>query len=355
MNSVLVHDLGGRPIGYIDGDRLRDDNGKPVGVRTGSDADARKLSAKAGAWMTDRPVLMDLAVGDVTSGGTVGAYSIPDTDFVANKVCPVRMVKHDRGTFYPEKASDAISPVLPVAGANGARAAELGPGFAPVNFITTGYALATRIPRPLGSNADFDLRAIATHRLVEALKLAREIRVAALLTTSANWAVANRITATAKWNGGATANPLLDMMNALQQSYLPANIMILPENVAQNFYVQPQASTGIRDYVQGGGEMPERLYARAKKFVGGVPTYIWAPAAAVNVAIVRTSPDPLSLTTAVTFRWVGEGEDGAIQDGVLIREFYDPSTDSDWIVCAHNDLETFLSNQVGAVITGAQA
>lgn len=354
MRPIIVHDLRGCAVGFLDGDRLRDDHGKPVAERDGNDAQTRTLADRASGWMNGRKVLMDLAIGDVATAATHADFGIPEGDYVADKVSPVRYVKHDRGVWYPESAADAITLVLPTGNDLGSPN-EVNPIFSPASFTTTGYALAARIPRLVRGNADFDLKARALFRVVEALRLGREQRVATLLTTATNWATANRVAATSNWNGGAGANPLGDLFNALKASYLPATTLILPENVAQSFYVQPQASTGIRDYVQADGEMPKRLYARAKKLVAGVPQYVWAPAAAANVALVRMSDDPKTLVTSVTLRWLGEGQDGEARDGILVREFFDSKTDSDWIVAAHNDSEVFVSNQVGAVITGATA
>jgi len=39
-----------------------------------------------------------------------------------------------------------------------------------------------------------------------------------------------------------------------------------------------------------------------------------------------------------------------------VREFTEPQgTGSDWIVVAHDDIEVMVSNQIGAIITGALA
>ena len=351
---TLVRDLNGRAVGYLDGDRLRDDHGKPVAERTGDDAATLSLADKAARWMSGRQVLLDLAPSDVATPATQASFGIPHADYVADKISSIRYVTHDRGVWYPENAVDALSLVLPNA-PGGSSPPTINPGFTPATFVTTGYALAARIPRGLNSNADFDLKHRALRRIVEGLRLARDLRVAQLLTTPANWPAANRIAATAKWNAATGANPLLDMMNALQKSYLPANVMVMPENASQYFYAQPQANTGIRDYVQAHGQMPEVLYARGKYLVAGVPAYVWAPATTVNVAVVRVSSDPDALPTTVTLRWLGDGAEGTVVEGIFVREFFDSRTDADWIVCAHNDSEVFVSNQIGALITGALA
>lgn len=361
-----VYDEHGKLVAHVEADQLRDASGKRIGTREGADEPMRVLAKEAARRMTGRPVLMDIGQADVTAA-TAARFTVATPgrpDYVADRVCPVRMVSHDRGTFFAETASDAVTMVEPSAGgAAGAQPVSISPGFVNTTFVTNPYALGALVPRRIKANADFNLERLTLRRLVQALRLAREQRVMTLLTTSGNFAASNRIAVVAgnKWNGGATANPLNDMMSALAASYLPANAMILPENVAPPFYVQPQASTGIRDYVQADGEMPEVLYARAKVKSGGALSYLWAPsytggtggAGASNVAVVRVSPDPDEISTAITCRWAGESPDGEIVDGMVVRTFHVPANDADMLVVAHNDVEVILSNQVGAVIVGA--
>lgn len=354
---TLLRDLLGRPVGFLDGERVRDDGGKPLAGRVGSDGQERTLSGLGADWMVGRKVLLDIArgelgIGDVATAAFQADYGIPTSDVVADEVSAVRYVPHDRGVWYPENAADAIQLAETAAPAAGSGFGTIYPGFTSTTFTTTGYAIGAKIPRQLNANADMNLKKRATRRVIEALRLAREVRVATLLTTSTNWASANRVTATAKWNGGATANPLLDMMNALAASYLPANILIMPESSAQYFYVQPQTSTGIRDYIQARGEMPKILYARAKKSLSGAPAYVWAPSNPVAVALVRVTDDPLDYPSSQTFRWLGDARDGARVEGILVREFQDEGLNT-WIVGSHNDAEVIVSNQVGAIITGA--
>lgn len=349
---IRVRDLRGNVVGYLEANALRDDSGKAAGSRVTTDRDEARLGRQAVALMSDRPVLMDLGPSDVTTPATQFTVGLPKGDFVADRVAPVRLVSRDRGVFFAENATDAITLVDPVANALGEPAQTM-PGIVSTTFTTTGYALAAKVPRQLKGNADFDIEAMAIRRAARGLRLAREVRVANLLTTSTNWNAANRITAAAKWNGGTGPNPLGDMMNALKASILPSTVMVLPEYDAQFFYVQPQASTGIRDYVQAGGEMPERLYARAKMLLGGATTYVWAQASTVNIALVRVAEDPDEIATASTCRWAGTSPDGDFSEGLLVRRFHVPREDSDYIVVAHNDAEVMLSNQVGALIVGA--
>lgn len=350
----LVRDLRtGRPIGYIDGDVARDTSGKVVGEASDTEDESVRLAKSAATWMDGRQVLMDLAPTDVSTPSVQADFGIPSGDCIADQVSAVKYVKHIQGYWFGENVADAISLPMGNTSAN-ASPPEINPGYTKTLFTTVGYALAARLPRGLVDNADFDLKRRATRRLVEGLRLAREYRVAQLVTTAANFAAANQIAAAAKWNGGVTPTPLTDLFKALGASVLPSNRLIISENVAQYFYQNTTAQ--VRDYVQAGGELPQVLFAKQKVLQGGATQYVWAPSTPANVAVVRVTDDPeTDIPTTMTFRWLGADgiKDGKRVAGMLVRSFFVKQDDCYWIVAAHNDAEVIVSNQVGAVITGA--
>jgi hypothetical protein len=260
-------------------------------------------------------------------------------------------VGHDRGVYYEEDASIAIKPAQPVMTVGGA-VPLTDSLWNSANFIAPGYALGSKLPRGVIGNADWDIKTRTVKRIVEGLRLLREIRVAKLLTTTGSFAAANQITPAAKWNG-AGATPLADLFNGLAASYLPANVLILPEILAPGFYVQ---GSTVRDYVQAGGPLPRVVVARAKKMVAGAPQYVWAPATPSNVTLVRSTPDdPDKLMTSRTYRWVGSAGDGEQVDGMLVRVFEVPEEDSTYVVVSHSDKEVIVDNRVGATIVSAYA
>ncbi len=109
----------------------------------------------------------------------------------------------------------------------------------------------------------------------------------------------------------------------------------------------------VRDYVQSEGPMPEIVVGRAKYMSAGSPVYVWGPTLPTHVPLVRSAD---SLPSTVTLRWLGDdGLHGQMSYGMLVREFFDPKSDANWIVVAHNDAEVQVSNKVGALITGALA
>lgn len=347
--------LSGRLLFYIEGQVARDADGKAIGERVQpstpeAHSQEAKLAADAARLMTGRLVTMDLAPGDVATAATQASFGLGEgqQDWVADQVSAVKLISKDRGVWYPENAADAVKLVQPVV-AGDASPPVVSPSFTPVSFVSIGYALATKLPRGTADNADFNLRERSLRFLVEALRRAREFRVATLLATAANYAAGNQVAAAAKWNGGVTPTPLIDLFNALAASYLPANLIVMPENVSPYFFAN--SSGQVRDYVQAHGDMPWHVTAKAKYFNAGLK-YIWAPTLPTNVAVIRTG-DP-HWSTSFTFRWLGDsGADGAICDGMLVRTYFDARDGSEWIVVAHYDDEVIVSNQIGAIITGA--
>lgn len=372
---------------------LRDETGAVVGERAGKDKELLRLSRLAAKWMR-APTMMtsgDLAPSDVLRPGTRAYYGIPNAekDFVADEVSPVGFVDKFQGYYYVENVADQIKLRMFQASLTG-QPPEVNPGFAATEFTTVGYAVACKLPQEVIGNADFPLRRQAVRYLVDLLRRAREARVATQLTTSTNFATANRIAAVAKWDGGTNPAQLTDVFAALAASYMPADTLILPEIAAQYFYYTPAGSTGaqIRDFIQGGGQLPRILYARAKQLYNKAAAYVWMPSGVGSVPLVRTTHHDAywenhswpkrrlpnkeeeerepewemndiftDIGTSTTLRWLGDGgvRDGLRRHGLLVREYEEMTDRSHWIVVAHNDIEIMPSNQVGAIITGAIA
>jgi hypothetical protein len=382
---LAIRDTHGRIVCYLDGDTgvPQDVNGKPVGHRVAEDKQT-ELTRLAVRWLSSSAVQMDLAPGDVMEPSTRADFGMPDAerDYIADQVSAVRFVKKDRGFYYTENVGDSIKLQITTSNPTGVQP-EIQPAFTPTSFTTVGYSVAARLPRDVVTNADFPLKKRTLRFLVDVLRRAREVRVASQLTTSTNYASANRIAVTSgNWNGAVGA-PLIDIFAALKASYLPADTLILPENADPYFYANANAQLTM--YVQSGGPMPRALHARAKRIYNGSPAYIWMPTGIGNVALVRTivhddswkhysrknenpppdwepNDDETDIATSMTLRWLGdEGvRDGSRIDGVLVREWEDDTVagghgGTHWISVAVNDIEIMPSNLVGAVITGALA
>jgi hypothetical protein len=369
---IAVKDLEGEVRFYIDGEVAKDANGKTVAEPSSLRdlKDDEKLATLGNLLLRDRAgtpegkqVLLDLAPGDVATAKTVAEFGAYVDGCIADEVCAPMFVPHDRGVWYVESPLDIIRIAAPYADGTGSPPV-VSPSFKQSTFITNQYALAVKLPRRTVTNADWDLKARALRFLIEALRVRRELRVATLLMATATWNAANQITvaAGAQWNGGPGADPLNDVFLARAAVTMPATHLIISENVAPYFFA-PGANSRVRDFVQAGGKLPNVLQAGALYANAGVNAYVWgtfkAGVTPVNVPLIRVSPDPTMIQTARTFRWLGDGAspDGVRKEGVLVRSFFDPRDECDWIVCSYNDFDTLLTpnsaQQAGSLIVGA--
>ncbi len=373
VTTICVKDTSGRTVGYLDDETIRDINAKVIAHRVSGDREALALSDATARLMTGRQVssvptkdgkgklvAMDLGMPDVASATAARAsfVQMPDQPYIADAVAPPLMIKHDRGTYWLENVGDSIQLAIANETVAGAPAPEFSPAYTSTTFATVGFGLAVRMPiRGSYGNADFDLPLAAMRRCVEGLRLAREIRVANLMTTAANWATANQVAAATKWNNATGANPLKDMFAARATSWLAPTAIAMSESVEQ-FWFQNAGSTAVRDFVQSGGVLPRPLIGRARKMVAGVPSFVWGTTACNAVLLREVEDVSTEIGTARTLRWLGKSPDGEEKDGFLTRAFVTIEGDKVYYtVATHNDLEVLLDNpsRIGALVTGVVA
>lgn len=330
----------------------------------------------SGRYADDGRRLMDLRPSDVDSGKGYGIYS-PTQDPIANVVSSFDMVTQPIGTRYYEDPLSATKQVVQTGSEAGGQNVISTAAPLKVAYDCYEQGLAGDVPYDLtGGQSDFELLTASAYRLGLALRLNREVRVASLLTTAANFATANRIAAVAKWNG-ATADPLADIYSAMNASTLPITHIVLTEpavpqmivgtntNVVsriQNFFmawvaIQKQGEAAKNPMLQY--QFPTVVVARMKSIAAGAPSYVWGQPTSANAVLIRQVEDPNALSSSRTFRYSGSAPDGAVDtDGYLLRTIFVPGGSgrgTRGLVLVTNDQEKILSNTVGSVITGILA
>jgi len=104
-------------------------------------------------------------------------------------------------------------------------------GASEVAGVCLDYALMDAVPRQDIDNAPpgYDPLAVAAEYITSLLDLQREARVAALLTSTANWAAANQATlsGTSQWSDFTNSNPLDAILSAADSCVLRPNIMVI--------------------------------------------------------------------------------------------------------------------------------
>lgn len=327
----------------------------------------------------ERTVLMDLGITDVHTNATLPNYAAgyKIADGVADVASPSILVPKASDVYYTwDNANDFKRKLPNAASASGGGAvAEVNPTLSNSTYTTVPYALGGFIPTEIASNADTPLKPFQkmTQMVVDALMLEREIRVQTLLQTSGNWdsSVVQTLAAGAKWNGGASSDPVANIHAAIEASYLKVTGIIWSEIVEHDFVRNPavQKYVGYKSDLDGIPDMakfaatlklPPIYTAKMKYVTGGALTYVWGN----HVVLIHepTENPPTSqqdVATSYTMRWNGgEAPDGTMTGGFLVRSFYDPKRGArggNQLVVVHNDSEQLTSKLVGGLILNAHA
>jgi hypothetical protein len=336
-----------------------------------------------------RTVTMDLGQADVHIDAALANYAAgyKQWEGIADEVAPLVPVDKASNKFWTWDKDDVFQDAEDLIVGPGAAVKEISPRLSSSSYTTVAYGVASYVSTELSANQDAPLKVeqAAMRRCLNAINLGRERRVAALVTTSGNWTggYTSALAAGAKWNGGASSNPVQDLFTAIEASLTPVRTIAMSELVWHDF-VQNSA---VQKYVAMKTAAPPLPNARAtnqgriaaEEFsaILGLPPfligrqkgkltsttygYVWGN----NVALLENDPtvpsDGQTISTAKTFRWTGADSgtpDGTVQGGFLVRSYYDPKRGARGgrvVVVTHNDAEVMTSVVAGGLITGAHA
>jgi len=329
----------------------------------------------------ERLVTMDLAPTDVHIDSALPNYAAGYRlgDPVADIAAPPVLAPKASDVFFTWDPANAFQRVLPTGGAQGAAVPEINPTLSNSPYVCKPFALGGFLPTETMANADAPLKPqlAVIKRIMNALLLEREIRVATLLQTSGNWdsSVVQTLAAGSQWDGGAAADPVKNLQDAIQNSYLPVTRVIMSEIVrfafarspaVQKFsFAKPDPSRPI-DMAQLSAVLDLPPITVAKMKYQATPsssnalTYVWG-----NHVVLVHEPEENPPTTqddvatAYTFRWSGADQmvrDGSSEGGFLVRQFYDPRRGpraGNTVIVTHNDAEVVTSKFVGGLILNA--
>lgn len=357
--SIMAHATGQRRMRLPEFKAGMMSDGKAVALRTG-----------------ERVVTMDLGIADVHIDAALPNYAAGYRlmDPVADVAAPPIVVGKASDWFFTWDDVNAFRRVIPNGAGAGGSTPEVNPTKSNTQFATNPFALGAFVPTEVEVNADGSLRPFqkAVRRVMDALMLEREIRVATLLRTSGNWNANNvqSLNASTKWNGGGSADPVRNLLTAIEASAMSPTAIILSEQVANDF----RTNSAVKSYIGFKDRdpalpdisefsailrLPRFVEAKMKYYASGTTfSYVWGG----DVILVREPPEmpPTSqedVSTAATFRWLGgDAPDGTQQGGWLVRTFFLQDRGPRGgrkVVVAHNDIEKMTSGLVGGLIVGA--
>lgn len=322
--------------------------------------------------------LLDLGPSDVHQAAAMPNYAAgySNDGFVADVIAPPILVNKPTDKYYTFAKEDAFQRATPIIGAAGAQVMEVQPRLANATYNTVEYALGGFVTTQLESMADaaLKLRRAFALRIYKVLMIERELRVATMLTTSANFdsSVVTTIAAGSQWDGGASADPVKDVHTQVEKAWAEdLSGTLLNQQIFHNF----QRNPAVQKYIAYKGnarplpsdkefgallELPPFYQAKAKYInTSGALAYIWP---STNVAMFRMPSsmppvDQSDVSTAVTFRWNDtSAPDGRVSNGFVIREFYVQGRGSKggfMQIMIHQDAEVVTSKFAAGLIVNA--
>ena len=295
---------------------------------------------------------------------------------IADMGSPPVLVNKQSDKYWIFSDKDAFQLVEPIMGAGGAQVPEVNPRLSNTPFSTVEFALGGFVPTQVEANADAPLkiRQATLKRVLIALLMRRELRVANLLTSASNWNSNNVVTLGAgfQWDGGGSSDPIKDLHGRIEQSLGEISGIIMAEPLWHSFQRNPAVQKYITykvgaapipgpEAMAGLLELPPIYVGRMKYYSpnGGGLTFMWGTS-----CILIRQPDQMpptsqdDIATSYTFRWNASSglADGQASGGFVIREFFNQfrgSMGGSQIVAVHNDAEVMTSGLVGGLIAGA--
>lgn len=332
-----------------------------------------------------RLVQMDLGQADVHVDKTLASYAAGFRlqEGCADVVSPPVIVPNASDKYWTWNQDDTFQLVQDMSTSAGGAVKEVSMRLSNTAFQTRQFALKAFVPTEVQANADAPLnpQLAAMRRIMNAMMLAREVRVASLLRTAANHA--NTITATAltKWNGGTSSDPVQDLFTLIEASLQPITDIVMSEKAAhsfmqnaavQKYLAYKQATPGIARVTSDGrgpgtnmesfsamlGLPPIHVAAMKYKNTASSYDYVWGG----DVVLLHRPPsgvprDGQDIAASYTFRWSGGTVgDATSQGGFIVRSFFNqfrgPRGGQEVIVTV-NDAEIMTSSLVSGLIIGA--
>jgi len=335
---------------------------------------AQFLSARSGG--ADSPLLLDLGPSDVHIAATMPNYAAGYTNFtpMADMISPPLITDKDTNVYWTFDRNDAFQRAQPINSAAGGGVYEISPRLGNATYKCVSPALAGFVQTETEANADAPLkiRQATTRRIVDALKVEREIRVAAVVRTSGSWNSGQAITLASgfQWNGGSSSDPIKDIHGLQDLSSGDVTGIGLAgktyrgftrNNAVRSYYVYNGSQDGIpsADAIRATLRLPPFFICEMRYITStGTLDFVWGN----DVVLFRNPPEmpPTSqqdVATSYTFRWQNPNvPDGSASGGFVVRQFFLQDrgpAGGNKIVVAHWDAEVLTSKYIGGLLINA--
>lgn len=334
-------------------------------------------------------VTMDLGINDVHIPSILpafaGGYSLEGG--VADKLAPPVLVPKTSDYYPIWDARNAFAEADDTTAGPGGAIPEVGFTLSKTQFSTVNHVVGAFVPTEVEANADgaIKVQMTAIRTVMDKLTISRERRVANLLGTSTNWDSNNRVSLSSgqKWNGGASSDPVANLLHILEVSAQPVTAVYMNRRVYNAFMTNAQVQKYITFKPSVGG-LPSPEQMTDSMALARLPPIVVSDMKAYNkttgvldfilpdVAILVHQPnggamptDNKSISSAYTMRFTGGSPtpdqvttlaDGSMSyRGWTVRSFFVQNRGprgGNMIVATHDDAEVITSSISGGIVTG---
>lgn len=313
-------------------------------------------------------VALSLDPSDVTVRTLLNEVALESMEeaFIQDVVAPVQLVDLRSGQQYVTSRTANRAEVDDHLG-EAARANRIPSGLSSVQYDCETYGLESDVNEQLaGEHPLLENVSNETRRVGQAVYLQQELRVcgpSGALFTSGNYAVANvqALGAGFNWNGGASANPISDMNDALAAMIAPPTHAVMCLEILQAI----QENDDLRAILSAGHDglisadefgmywgIPDVLVSRGQYAAAATPTAMSRILPTTALAILHANGSPRARTFLRQYR-LRQGAQGIVTTTRLDLE---PGVMGfTRIKVAHQTDLVVVDNQYGALLTGVRA
>lgn len=313
-------------------------------------------------------VALSLDPSDVTVRTLLNEVALEslEDEFLQDAIAPVQLVDVRSGTQYVTSRTANRAEVDDNLGER-ARANRVPSGLSSVQYDCETYGLESDVNEQLaGEHPLLENVSNETRRVAGAVYLQNELRVcgpSGALFTAGSYAAANvqALGAGYNWNGGASANPISDMNDALAAMIAPPTHAVMCLEVLQAI----QENDDLRAILSAGHDglisadefgmywgIPDVLVSRGQYSPASAPTTMTRILSSTALAILHANGSPRARTFLRQYR-LRQGAQGVVTTTWLDKE---PGVMGfTRIKVAHQTDLVVVDNQYGALLTGVRA
>jgi hypothetical protein len=300
--------------------------------------------------------MRELSVSDVHINGAlegfVTGYGSNMSEAIADIVAPPLPVDKASDSFHTWSKDNKFQEVTDEMAGEDAALSEISPQKSTDNYSCKPYGISSFVSQGAVANADAGVnpRLAAVERCMNVVTLHHEKRVvAALQSASAFSGFTAAIAAGSKWNGGASSDPIKDIMTGIENALLPITHVAMSERTYFAFIQNPNVTKHFSySGAQSLGSDPQAIARllglppfvigrmKGKSTTDGSYGYLWGNAVTLLHVPAGATTNGENVPTARTFRWrkastgagfrlrswieSGRGQDGGERVAVVYNE-----------------------------------